>query len=55
VGLGIAAAVSGWLGWMRTERSLREGTPMHGAGLATGMTVVFLLVVILLAVGIFVL
>lgn len=51
VGLGIAAAVSGWLGWMRTERSLREGTPMHGAGLATGMTVVFLLVVILLEIG----
>ena len=55
VGLGLVAAVSGWLGWMRTERALRQGTPMRGAGLATGMTVVFLLVVVLLAIGFFVL
>jgi putative membrane protein len=53
--LGLVAAGSGWLGWMRTERALRLGTPLRGAGFATAMTAIFLLVVLLLAVGIFVL
>lgn len=53
--IGVVAAVSGWLGWMRTERALREGTPLRRAAFATGLTVVFLVIVVLLAIGIFVL
>lgn len=53
--LGILAAVFGWIGWMRNESALRDGTPLHGAATATGMTVVFLALILLMAVGLFVL
>ncbi len=53
VALGVLAVVLGWVGWMRNERALRQATQLHGAGSATAMTIVFLLTVVVLALGIF--
>ncbi len=53
--LGLVATVAGWLGWMRNERALREGVPLHGAATASGITLAVIVIVIVLAVGIFIL
>ena len=48
--LGLVAAVQGWIGWMSTERSLREQRalpgPRLGAVLITGVLVATVLIVV---------
>lgn len=53
--MGIAAAVQAFAGWMRNERAMREGQPLHGAVIASLLTVALVVTTILLAVAIFVL
>jgi putative membrane protein len=53
--LGIAAAVQAFIGWMRTERAMREGSPLHGAATASVLTVALVVTTVLLALAIFVL
>jgi putative membrane protein len=51
--LGIAAAVQAFVGWMRNERAMREGRPLHGAVTASVLTVALVLTTVLLALAIF--
>jgi len=49
--LGVLCAVQAWIGWYRTERSLRESRPLPGAALAPALTIGVVLAVVLLVLG----
>lgn len=49
--LGVLAAIQAWVGWYRTERSLRESRPVPGPATGPVLTVGVLLAVVLLVLG----
>lgn len=49
--LGLLAAGQGWLGWMRTERALRENRALAGPSLGLLITIGVVVTVGLVAVG----
>lgn len=52
VALGLLAAIRSWVGWMRTERALREQRPLSGPGVGLVIAAGVAIAVLLLAVGI---
>lgn len=53
IGLGLLAAVQSFVGWARTERSLRLQRPLPGPSLAVVLTVGVILGVALITIGLF--
>lgn len=51
VGLGLLAAVYAWLGWMRTERALRENKALPGPAVGAVLVLVVTAAVVLGVVG----
>ena len=49
--LGLLAAVQGWVGWMSTERSLREQRALPGPRLGVGLVAGILVAVVLIVIG----
>ncbi|WP_062380493.1 YidH family protein [Demequina pelophila] len=49
--LGLAAAVQAWLGWMRSERAMREERPLAPPAIGPVLVVGLIAVMIALAVG----
>lgn len=49
--LGVLAAIQAWIGWYRTERSLRESRPLPGPVTGPVLTIGVLLAVVLLVLG----
>lgn len=51
VTLGLLAAIQGWVGWMNTERSLRERRALPGPNLAVALSTGVCVAILLIAVG----
>jgi len=51
-GLGILAAVRAWVGWAGTERALRNGRDLPGAGLGIVLAVGIVVAVALVGIGV---
>jgi putative membrane protein len=49
---GIATPVQAWLGWMRSERALRRGTPLPAAILSLPIGIAVLIVGVLVLAGV---
>jgi putative membrane protein len=53
VAMGLLAALQAWLGWMRTERALRENVPLPAPSIAVTVAGGLLLATAVVAVGLF--
>jgi len=51
IAMGLLAAAQAWLGWMRTERALRENRPLPGPSLGPVLAGGVVVAVIAVAVG----
>lgn len=51
VAAGTFAAVQGWIGWYRSERALRENSPLPGGAANAVILIVVVLAVLLLILG----